>query len=620
MKLYQQLILFVLTATAIPLVVGLVVLSRNESQLLDGLMESRRESAARLAELVDRDLGEVLERIQAALGYVKIEGMSADEMEGLLGIVYKQSEDIIQVALVDDRGKEVTRGVYLERPEDYPEYQGRLDVSVQRHQVFVGSLPLDKALSAPPGSAYISRPQALKGSAFPCITILFPLLHVEERATRICAVEFSLAHVVARVLESGYARGWQATILDPTGGEMMESSLDESGRLTKKETAIGATHAKIRAGKKRGAFLVGEAILAFAQVGLTDWSVVLWQEKEAVWSEVRQARYMTLAWTGASIFALLVLGSLFTGRITRNLRRIAAGAESFSKGALDTRITLESRDELGLLARTFNQMGEDLEKSRQEIEAWNRELAQRVEERTRELEIAHRRLLETSKLAAIGQLGAGVAHEVNNPLVGILGNVQLLLLKQEDGKTREVLSEIEGSAKRCRDVIQKLLHFSEQEEEHDHLPVDLNKVVEDAFSLTRQRFESQQIEVRWNLDADLPELLGDQRQLMQVFLNLLSNARTAMPDGGVLEIETSRRESEIVAQVRDTGRGIPPEQIDRIFEPFFTTKDVWTNTGLGLSESYRIITDHGGRIVVESTLGSGSSFKVVLPVGRGVGE
>ena len=371
----------------------------------------------------------------------------------------------------------------------------------------------------------------------------------------------------------------------------------------------------MQAGTIADAFFEKDKLFAFSRVGLTGWGVVLHEERDSAWAEVKRSRLVTMTGTGFSILALLLLGGLFTGRINKNLRKMAAAAEAFAKGDLSTRVEVKTRDELGLLAKTFNLMGEELQASREEIEGFNRELAQRVEERTQELAVAHQRLLQTSKLAAIGQLGAGVAHEVNNPLVGILGNVQLLKLKgPEWSKRQEVLEEMEGAAKRCRDVIQKLLRFSELESESDHSACDINQVLLDAHSLMEQRLLSQGVKSDWLLDEQLPEILGDHRQLMQVFLNLFSNALTAMPDGGKLNIQTMIDGKErLLVEVRDDGVGIPSDCVDKIFDPFFTSKDVWTNTGLGLSESYRIVTDHGGRIDVESKLGKGSLFRIELP-------
>jgi signal transduction histidine kinase len=266
------------------------------------------------------------------------------------------------------------------------------------------------------------------------------------------------------------------------------------------------------------------------------------------------------------------------------------------------------------LARTFNQMGEEILKKRAEIEAWNRELEARVEARTKELKEAQAQLVQAQKLAALGQLGAGVAHEINNPLGGVIGHVQLLLAdKTAEHADYEDLRCIDEAAKRASQVVQNLLRFSVQHQQPVATSVDLNKVVKDTLSLTQTMLQEQKIALQLELDPTTPKLRGDAGQVAQVLLNLAANARTAMPSGGTLKVATRAREGEVLMTVADTGRGIDPAIKDRIFEPFFTTKDDWSNVGLGLSVSFRIVEEHGGRIDVASEVGRGSTFTVHFP-------
>ncbi|MBW1809547.1 MAG: HAMP domain-containing protein [Deltaproteobacteria bacterium] len=611
MKLYHQLILFVLAATAIPLLVGFVILRHNEGQLEERLLSSRAESATRLAEVVQREMKEVFERIQDALGYASIEDMSDEELTGLLGILYKQSEDIIQVALLNQAGDELIPGVYLDHPERYPEYAGRLSVSKKEHAHFVSQLPLEKSNTVAPGSVVLGIPHLIERHASIGISFVVPRLLASGKKRWLAVVELSLEPIIRRVLETGDTRGWSAKLVDEQGKVIADPERDKI--IARVDQSGLEVMARMQA-TPQGAFFEKDSLTAFAVVPQLDWGVVITQSRFEALSEVRTTRRITVIWTSISILALLLLGGLFTGRITKNLRQLLSTAEEFSKGNLDSRVAVHSKDEVGLLSRTFNRMGEDLKASREEIEAWNRELAQRVEERTRELKIASERLLETSKLAAIGQLGAGVAHEINNPLVGILGNVQILINKFDGPEKQvEMLSKIESAAKRCREVTQNLLRFSEQEEDSEHVEVNLRQVLEDAYSLTEQQLQDQDITTNWKIESE-NKVIGDHRQLMRVFLNLFANARTAMNKGGNLTIAMRLTgEGMVRVDISDTGKGIDAGQLDRIFEPFFTTKDVWTNTGLGLSVAYRVVSDHGGQISVESEPGSGSVFSVLLP-------
>ncbi len=609
MKLYRQLALFVLGATVIPLVVGFFILWHNEKQLRGRMEDGCRESAERLAELATRELSEIFERLQRAAGFVPLKEMSAEELEGWLGILYKQSEHIVQVALLDSSGRSLVPGVFLDRPERFPEYAGRLAVSEAAHKDFLTRLPLREAVAAEPLAVVAGRVHGTGQNENLVLPVALSL-EVASGQRWIAGAEISLRGMIGRLRQVGLARGWQAWLIDDRGRQLLRPESGSSDR-----SLPDRTQAAVQDGRQ-AAFFVAESLYGVAPLANPGWTVVVRERGSSALQEIRRTRAVTLGWTGASIALLLLAGGLFTGRITRNIGRLVRGAIAFGRGELSARVKVSSRDELGLLAGTFNRMGEQLQASREEIERWNRELQDRVDQRTRELELASQRLLEASKLAAIGQLGAGVAHEINNPLVAILGNVQLILAKGEaDEKTTHMLQKIEAAARRCRDVTQNLLHFSEQEEGAEHVRVDMTSALRDAYSLTEQQMLDLGIKTRWEVEPGLL-VMGNRRQLMRVFLNLLTNARTAMKNsGGDLYIGAARHDhGQVRVEVRDSGKGIAPDNLPRIFEPFFTTKDVWTNTGLGLSVAYRIVADHGGHIEVESQPGRGSRFLVFLPV------
>jgi signal transduction histidine kinase len=325
--------------------------------------------------------------------------------------------------------------------------------------------------------------------------------------------------------------------------------------------------------------------------------------------EVLGATLLTLA-------ALLGLGALFARGVTRGLARIDAAAREIARGNLAARLPAAGGDEVAQVSRAFNQMGEELQAARFRLERWNEELRAQVEARTLELKEAQARLVESQKLAAVGQLGAGVAHEINNPLTGILGQAQLLLeRKAPEDPDSEALRQIEGLARRSRDITLNLLRFSQQKEEPDLVPLDLNAAVREALLLAERLVRDEGVELGVALAEGLPRVRGDAGQLAHVLVNLLSNSRTACRGRPAPRVDVSTRatDGEVRLAVRDNGRGIDSEVRPRIFEPFFTTKQVWSNVGLGLSVSWRIVAAHGGRIEVESRPGEGSTFTVVLP-------
>jgi signal transduction histidine kinase len=219
-------------------------------------------------------------------------------------------------------------------------------------------------------------------------------------------------------------------------------------------------------------------------------------------------------------------------------------------------------------------------------------------------------------MAAFGVLGAGIAHEVKNPLAGILGCAQISLRQAQTGTPIHTnLALIEKETKRCKTIIENLLRFARQEKAVMEV-FDVTRPLEDAMSIVHHQLELQQVKLESSLAADLPSIHGSANQLQQVFMNLLINAQQAMgPEGGMVSVSTARRGTgHVEVIVRDNGSGIPKDIQKRIFDPFFTTKPNGTGTGLGLSVTYGIIKDHHGEILLDSSPGQGTTFTIVLPI------
>ncbi len=231
-----------------------------------------------------------------------------------------------------------------------------------------------------------------------------------------------------------------------------------------------------------------------------------------------------------------------------------------------------------------------------------------------------KRMIESEKMIAIGNLAGGVAHEINNPLGGILAFSQLM--KRDAGRTPgdlEALDLIEESALRCKRIVESLLKFSRRSKVEDRRSFDLSKCVEDAAVLFRAQIKKYpRAKLDLALEPGLPSVYGDPSQLGQVVLNLLHNGLQALPEGeGTLRVESGLREGHAYFKVTDTGCGIPAENMARVFEPHFTTKPPGEGTGLGLSIAYRIVEDHGGHFAVDSKVDQGSAFTVMIPVQPG---
>lgn len=227
-----------------------------------------------------------------------------------------------------------------------------------------------------------------------------------------------------------------------------------------------------------------------------------------------------------------------------------------------------------------------------------------------------RQLLQADKLASIGQLAAGIAHEINNPLSMILGYTQLLLRNEQDGTQQyDDLRIIEKHTRTCKTIVGDLLSFARSTQTRQAAG-HLHGAIDEVLSVVQHHFELDGIKIEKHFDADIPRMILDEEKIKQVFMNLIMNAKQAMGKKGTICLHThyDKLNSQAVIQVADTGTGIPAEHLSRIFDPFFTTKPTGEGTGLGLSVSYGIVKDHGGEILVESEPGKGSTFTVVLPV------
>jgi len=230
---------------------------------------------------------------------------------------------------------------------------------------------------------------------------------------------------------------------------------------------------------------------------------------------------------------------------------------------------------------------------------------------------AERKLIQAEKLAAVGEMAAGIAHELNNPLTTVTGFTELVLEDLPDGSQgRSDLNLVLQEARRARDVVRRLLDFSRRSES-ERTRIDLNELLDDVLSLTRHLMHTSGVQLDVVMGKNLPWVSVDRNQIKQVFLNLFHNALQAMPTGGNLTIRTGMRQRHgrkwVLASIADTGGGITPEHRERIFEPFFTTRSGQGGTGLGLSVTYGIISDHGGEIEVDSKIGKGTTFTVWLP-------
>jgi signal transduction histidine kinase len=314
-----------------------------------------------------------------------------------------------------------------------------------------------------------------------------------------------------------------------------------------------------------------------------------------------------------------VIGLFISRSITRPIAALVTGTDEIGKGNYDYVIELHGRDELAVLARGFMAMSSSLKDQIARLASLNQDLRQRnqeLDDTLQKLREAQEELVRSERLAATGKMTAQLAHEINNPIHNIHSCLQTALHRLPGVVNGKDLIEtaFEEAGRLSRLTLQMLNFYRTSLVEDVMKPTDLNELLGEVVDLTKEELVHKGITVTTDFPAGIPRIRGSRDKLKQVFLNLVANARDAMPEGGRLEIRTAVQNNSVRVEVRDTGVGIPPENLNRIFDAFFTTKGSVSGVGLGLSVSYGIVSQHRGSIEVISKVGKGTTFTIVLPV------
>ncbi len=585
MKLFPKLALITLLVALVPLSVVGFSLIRLERDALQGLLEARQVAVASLyAERISRSLEETWTRLNGTLRLVDPAALATDEALGLLRALYRQADDVVTVQWVDNAGR-------LRYPRIDSGVSGRVSFTKEDATTLDARLPALAKLEVPDGELIMSEPISFLGRAAPSVLLVFAA--GQDRII----VEVSLRGV-AQVFE-------------------VEAALvARDGRvLVKRGDALPPLVDLSRAPVLRSFRFVGgsgvRSAAVYAPIGETGLSVLLYESETTVFAVANSMQTRTIAGLLAAATLSVVVGFLVSRSLRRRLHHYDAAARSLGSGTLSTRVIIDTSDELSTLGTTLNDMAAALEASRAEIEAWNRELQMRVEARTAELKATQARLVQAARLSAVGQLGAGVAHEIGNPLARIIGYAQLVKADARlDKDTVDSLDKIEVAAKRVDDITKGLLRFSQTQSLPAEQGVKLASVARDAAELVRSRIEAEGKTLVVKVEETLTAT-AQPAQLVQALFQLLDNARKATKLGGAITIEASATGRQIVLGVRDDGVGIAKADQDKLFDPFFTTKQEWQSPGLGLSLVYRIAEAHSGEVRVESALAQGSFITLV---------
>jgi len=330
-----------------------------------------------------------------------------------------------------------------------------------------------------------------------------------------------------------------------------------------------------------------------------------------------------------TMLAVAVVSSIFVVvMVQRPVTQLTEGTRRVARGELGLRLTLNRRDEIGVLAESFNRMSADLKDARDEITNWARTLEKRVAEKTKELRQAQEGIIRVEKMASLGKLAAIVAHEINNPLMGILTYAKLLQRRINDriaalpeGVEHDFhdclmyTAIVQTEATRAGEIVKNLLFFAKEASLRLE-PSDINQILEKSIMLVNHQMELNSIECITRLDSELPPVRCDASQIQQVVVALLINAVEAIGENGRITVSSERgeRNETVILRIADTGIGMDEETKRKIFEPFFSTKESGGGTGLGLAVVHGIVERHGGSVRVESAPGKGTTFAIELHI------
>jgi signal transduction histidine kinase len=626
MKLLSKLTLLSLGVSAIPLAIaGYSSLRIGQGALRGAIEENELAVAKQVADHVGGELHHLASilRVDAHIFDLTRSGEAPPTPQGLLKflqLVYHQSDDFCAIALFDEHGSPVGQPAYMENPARYESFRNHEPMRPIDVESLGLMAPLGEAMNRGQGAGpvFLGGPRRV-----PHVVLAVAFDPTLGGGKKILAAEVSLRRLGDYV----------ATV---STADTDVKLVDAGARLIAAGSRGGISNLEVQrfAAAREGELPPTEAVAeyqtvgrrvigAFAPVDPFTFGVIVNKTVDAALVPVNRIRFATLFWIGVSGVVGSLVARAFARRLSERVDLLAAGSRQIASGNLEARIAEDSSDELADLAKSFNGMAASLHAARaqiltqtKEIMVWNETLEKRVEDGTRELRQAQDMLLRSRSLAALGELGAGVAHEINNPLAGVLGIAQLMMADLPAGHpARPMAQDIEAQALRIRKIVSNLLRFAQRQAGEDAKPIEIARVLDDALELCGPSdLTAAGIELVRRYATAAPPVRGNAVQLQEAFIQLIRNARAAMEGGGTLTIATTVPDDKLLrVTIADTGHGIDPADLPRIFDPFFTTKGDWSGIGMGLSVVHKTIEDHGGSIEVTSDVDKGTTFLLTFP-------
>jgi two-component system NtrC family sensor kinase len=587
------------------LMLGLMSYEVNRQELVETVSTAQAQAAVEIARQFETFVLNGVEHLETSTRYLPLSRLSAADASAALRIPFQQLPWVNVLVLLSERGDALVTPVFDSAPAADA---AREPVGPPELDAFARSVPLATVLAS---DVAIGPPYVGGRTGMPRVAAA---VRIDGAPPRVLAAELSLSHLAARLQEIAEADG--AAFLVDGRGQVIAQGGHQAALSAEERQLVESGVASLAPEVRSVARADGSVWLAaFAPVGTVGWGVVLEKPEAVALRTAERARAYTFFWAVAALVTAAGIGLFLARGVAVPVARLSQAARAVTEGRYDTEVAVERRDELGELAAAFNHMAREVSRRDEEIRRWADELSRRVEQKTSELRAAQDQIARARRLAALGSLGAGVAHEINNPMTAIVGLVSVARKNVGPGsRDGELLGTALEQATRVTRIVDDLRQLAEHQRHDAGVQFPLAAAVRAALEVHAQDADQAGVSLRARLDDALPPVQGDPVQMQQLVGHLLRNAITATPEGGEIRVSLTEVDGgALKLSVSDDGRGIPEAMRERIFDPFFTRKERGGGVGLGLTLSNCIVEAHHGKLQVESEEGKGSTFTVLLP-------